>query len=106
MGNSPSSLEKCLVAALAGESALVATPSKPLFALTDVNPYNLEHADIVPAAVTYPRDAQQVAAIVKCAADADLKVQARGGGHSYGNYCSSSSKPPKDFNPCLHCQTC
>jgi FAD/FMN-containing dehydrogenase len=53
--------------------------------ITDVKPYNLG-IPVDPAAVTYPTVPEQVQAIVKCASTWNMKVQARSGGHSYGNY--------------------
>jgi hypothetical protein len=86
MGNSHSSaLGQCLTSAVGGNSALVALPSKLLYQITDVKAYNLD-IPITPAAVTYPQTNNHISAILKCAAEANLKVQARSGGHSYGNY--------------------
>jgi hypothetical protein len=85
MGNKPSSpLGQCLTSAVGGNGDLVAFPSKPLYHLLDVHPYNLD-VSVAPVAITYPRSADQVASIVKCAGS-DYKVQARCGGHSYANY--------------------
>ena len=39
-----------------------------------------------PTAVIRPRNVQEVSAVVKCAARFGVKVQARSGGHSYGNH--------------------
>ncbi|CAI7655278.1 unnamed protein product [Penicillium glandicola] len=50
-----------------------------------VNRYNL-NIPITPAAIAFPTSSQQVAAIVKCATENGYPVQARSGGHSYGNY--------------------
>lgn len=86
MGNSSSTaVGTCLLNAVGGNNALLAFPNKLLYQLTDVKPYNLD-IPVTPAAVTYPESADQVAAIIKCAAKSNLKVQARCGGHSYGNY--------------------
>lgn len=86
MGNSGSTaVQKCLVDAVGGDKALLAYKDTPLYQLSHVKPYNLD-IPVTPAAVTYPKSAEHVAAIVKCAADNDLKVQPRGGGHSYANY--------------------
>jgi FAD/FMN-containing dehydrogenase len=86
MGNSSSTaVETCLSNAVGGNNASLAFPNKLLYQLTDVKPYNLD-IPVTPAAVTYPESADQVAAIIKCAAKSNLKVQARCGGHSYGNY--------------------
>lgn len=84
MGNTSSSpIQKCLQSAVGKDVAF--PTNNPLFQLTDVKPYNLG-VPSTPAAVTYPRTADQVAQIVKCAVDSSLKVQARSGGHSYANY--------------------
>ena len=85
MGNSSSTVRTCFSNAVGGNNALLAFPNKPLYQLTDVKPYNLD-IPVTPAAVTYPESADQVAAIIKCATKLNLKVQARCGGHSYGNY--------------------
>ncbi|KAG0160954.1 hypothetical protein PDIDSM_8486 [Penicillium digitatum] len=50
-----------------------------------VNRYNL-NIPVTPAAVAFPTSTREVAAIVKCAADNGYPVQAKSGGHSYGNY--------------------
>lgn len=86
MGASQSALEKAIKEALGGDESLYAFPGKPFYQQHDVKPYNLS-IPITPAAITFPETTAQVAAIVKCAVDANLKVQARSGGHSYGNYC-------------------
>ncbi|KAK2767565.1 hypothetical protein FQN54_003723 [Arachnomyces sp. PD_36] len=87
MGNSTSSVvHDCLVNAVGGNEDLLAFSNNPLYQISDVHPYNLD-IPLTPAAVTYPETAEHVAGIVKCAAEADLKVQARSGGHSYANYC-------------------
>lgn len=86
MGNGNSSpVGKCLTAAVGGNTALLAYKETPLYQLNHVKPYNLD-IPITPAAVTYPETTDHVAAIVKCAADNNLKVQPRCGGHSYANY--------------------
>lgn len=86
MGASQSALEKAIKAALGDDDGLYAFPAKPFYQIDNVKPYNLS-IPIKPAAITYPKTAAQVAAIIKCAVEAKLKVQARSGGHSYGNYC-------------------
>ncbi|KAF2704451.1 Glucooligosaccharide oxidase [Pleomassaria siparia CBS 279.74] len=86
MGNAPSTaISKCLSSAVGARSELLAYKETPLYELQHVKPYNLD-IKVTPAAVTYPETADQVAAIVKCAADNNFKVQPRCGGHSYGNY--------------------
>lgn len=87
MGNttSVSAGRDCLLSAVGGNSAHVAFPDQLLYHTTAVEAYNL-NIPITPAAVTYPQSAEEVAAVVKCASDYDRKVQARSGGHSFGNY--------------------
>jgi FAD/FMN-containing dehydrogenase len=84
MGNQQSSiLHDCLTSIV--DTGTIAFPSKPFFQLTDVRPYNLD-IHVSPIAVTYPSTNEEVAGIVKCAAENSAKVQARSGGHSYGNF--------------------
>jgi FAD/FMN-containing dehydrogenase len=47
-----------------------------------VRPWNLAQ-DVIPVAVIRPTSAQEVAAVVNCGAQHNVKVQARSGGHSY-----------------------
>jgi len=90
MGSSQSALIEDLKAAVGGKADLLAYPSKPLYQLEHVKPYNLS-IPVKPAAITYPETKEQVAAIVKVAVKYNLKVQARCGGHSYANFCNYSS---------------
>ncbi|KAF4302935.1 Oxygen oxidoreductase covalent FAD-binding site [Botryosphaeria dothidea] len=92
MGNQASSaaaatpdLKSCLTTAVGGDGN-VAFSDDLLYQITDVKPYNLD-IPVTPTAITYPNSSDQVAGIVACAAQYDHKVQARSGGHSYGNYC-------------------
>jgi FAD/FMN-containing dehydrogenase len=86
MGNSNSSaIQQCLTGAVGGNQALLAYKDTPFYQVAHVKAYNLD-IPVTPAAVTYPQTAEHVAAIVKCAADNNLKVQPRCGGHSYANY--------------------
>ncbi|CZR56892.1 related to reticuline oxidase precursor; berberine bridge enzyme [Phialocephala subalpina] len=50
-------------------------------------PYNLR-LSYTPDVIVVPEDDDQVGASVRCAAAANLKVQAKGGGHSYASYSS------------------
>jgi hypothetical protein len=84
-GTTASSIKECLLSAVGGNKNLVAFQGQLFYQALDVRPYNL-NLPVTPAAVTFPETAEQVAAIVKCAADGGYKVQARSGGHSYGNY--------------------
>jgi FAD/FMN-containing dehydrogenase len=91
MGNQQSSaLSNCLTSVVGQGN--VAFPSKPFFQLSDVKPYNLD-IPVSPLAVTYPTSNEQVAGVVKCAADNNAKVQAKSGGHSYGNFGMCLPKP-------------
>lgn len=74
----------CFAAALKGNYSALVLPSSADYD-ESVTPLNL-NIPIAPAAVTYPSSADEVAGVVKCAAQSGLKVQAKGGGHSYGNY--------------------
>ena len=83
-------LRDCLTEAVGGDGGRVAWHTKFAFDLLDVHRYNLAY-NIKPAAVTYPESAEEVGAIVKCAAAAKVPVQARSGGHSFGNYGEPSA---------------
>lgn len=50
-------------------------------------PYNLR-LPYTPAVVTVPSSPDEVSSSVKCAAAYKLKVQPKGGGHSYASYSS------------------
>ena len=81
---STSALVSCLTSSI--PSSLVATQSSDLlYKVNDVRPYNLA-ISVNPIAVTYPQTVSHVSSIVKCAAANKVNVQAKGGGHSYGNY--------------------
>ncbi|KAJ4268890.1 hypothetical protein NW762_002961 [Fusarium torreyae] len=85
MGNSKSiPLRDCLDTICANRSACVTYPSDPLFAWW-AKPFNLEFP-VTPAAIIRPETAIEVSETVKCANKNGLKVQAKSGGHSYGNY--------------------
>ncbi|KAJ7203644.1 hypothetical protein GGX14DRAFT_651929 [Mycena pura] len=95
MGNSPSRLplasqigsplQICLNNVFAGKSSAVSYPQDFLYQLLDVKAYNT-HIPIVPAAVTRPSTPDEISEILRCATESGVKVQARSGGHSYGNY--------------------
>ncbi|KAJ6547857.1 hypothetical protein B0H10DRAFT_1313861 [Mycena sp. CBHHK59/15] len=63
----------------------VSYPEDVLYQFLDVKPYNTD-IPITPAAVTRPKTSSDVANIIQCAVASAVKVQARSGGHSYGNY--------------------
>ncbi|KAL1619719.1 hypothetical protein SLS56_009974 [Neofusicoccum ribis] len=80
------SLQSCLLTAVGTDETLVAIPDEALYQANDVHPYNLD-IPVTPAAVAYPDSAQMIADIVGCAVQYGNKVQARTGGHGFGNYC-------------------
>ncbi|KAJ5787114.1 hypothetical protein N7457_002104 [Penicillium paradoxum] len=80
----------CLLASVGGNSSGVAFPSQVNYSAL-VAPYNLDLLT-TPAAIVFPQNAAQVAAAVRCAVDAGLKVQAKSGGHNYGNYGSTTGQ--------------
>lgn len=84
MGNSPSAtaLETCLEDLCGGRVGCAAGPGAPLYQAAWVKPFNLD-VPVVPAAVVRPEDSEEVAAAVRCAVEAGVKVQAKSGGHSY-----------------------
>jgi len=84
------SFATCLLASTGGNSSAVAFPNQLNYAAL-VAPYNLNLLT-TPAAIVFPQNATQVAAAVKCAVDAGIKVQAKSGGHNYGNYGSSTGE--------------
>jgi hypothetical protein len=95
MGSSNSKnapLVKGIKAALDNDGDLYAFPGDALYQFKNVKPYNLDRL-VKPAAITYPKTTAQIAAIVRCAVEFKVKVQPRGGGHSYGNYCRSLTSP-------------
>ncbi|PLN80611.1 FAD-binding domain-containing protein [Aspergillus taichungensis] len=74
-------LQSCLDAA----TPKVAYEGDPLYQATAVKRYNLD-IKVSPAAVTFPQNAQEVAEVVRCAAENGTAVQAKSGGHSYANH--------------------
>ncbi|KAJ7483161.1 hypothetical protein FB451DRAFT_1169792 [Mycena latifolia] len=81
-----SPLQVCLNNVFASNKGGVSYPQDFLYQFMDVNPYNT-NIPVNPAAVTRPTTSEDVAKIVQCAVASAVKVQARSGGHSYGNYC-------------------
>lgn len=86
MGNAHSGIagHDCFLAAVGHNSNLIAFHGDLLFGSRSPA-YNLNFP-VVPAVLTYPQNSEQVADIVRCAVNNGYKVQARSGGHSYGNY--------------------
>ncbi|KAM4057304.1 FAD binding domain-containing protein [Hirsutella rhossiliensis] len=86
MGNKHSSpLQGCLDSVCTGHRDCVAFPGDVLYDALWVRPYNLD-APVTPAAVIRPSTSAMVSNAVKCAVQHGASVQARSGGHSYGNY--------------------
>ncbi|KAJ7583353.1 hypothetical protein C8J56DRAFT_1005322 [Mycena floridula] len=92
MGNAPSSsqslppLQLCLNHVFTSNLHAVSYPQDAFYQLSVVRPYNTA-IHITPAAVVRPNTAEEVAQVVRCAVESNVKVQARSGGHSYANYC-------------------
>ncbi|SMQ49382.1 unnamed protein product [Zymoseptoria tritici ST99CH_3D7] len=78
---SPKTLNESLLLAVEGKETSLTFPQEA----SEVPLFNKD-IPIVPAAIVKPETAQQVAAIVKCAVERGLKVQAKSGGHSYANH--------------------
>ncbi|EXK36009.1 hypothetical protein FOMG_09198 [Fusarium oxysporum f. sp. melonis 26406] len=83
----PAALRKCLDSVCAGADNCVRYPAsgenREYFQWA--SPFNLGRI-VLPAAVVRPSTDEQVSGFVRCAADSNVKVQARSGGHSYANY--------------------
>ncbi|CAH0052526.1 unnamed protein product [Clonostachys solani] len=80
------SLKQCL-RAVCGIRLLtcVSFAGDPLYQLAWVKPFNLD-IPVTPAAVIRPNTAEEVAGAVKCAKQYNVAIQAKSGGHSYGNF--------------------
>ncbi|KAI2642653.1 FAD-binding domain-containing protein [Xylaria nigripes] len=79
---------QCLLAAVGGNNSLVIDSTSINYnynAIVDSYRYNLDYP-YTPAAIVFPKTTPQVADAVECAFNSGVKVQARSGGHSYGNY--------------------
>lgn len=85
MGQGHSALQTCINGIANGRSGFAAYPSQPLYQLAWVKPYNLD-IKVHPEAVVRPKDSNDVAEVIKCATQNGYKVQAKSGGHSFGNY--------------------
>ena len=83
MGQTPSTpLANCLNAVCNGRDSCVAFPNTPLYQASWVHRYNLD-IEVEPIAVTRPETAEDVSGFVKCAVANNVKVQPKGGGHSF-----------------------
>ncbi|KAK2616563.1 hypothetical protein QQS21_000606 [Conoideocrella luteorostrata] len=86
MGNGQSTaLQQCLNTVCNGRNACVAYPNNPFYQSAWVKAYN-KAIDITPIAVMRPNTADEVAQAIKCAVQNNVHVQAKSGGHSYGNF--------------------
>ncbi|KAG6016071.1 hypothetical protein E4U54_002396 [Claviceps lovelessii] len=86
MGVGPSTpLQQCLNTVCDGRSSCVGYPSQSLYQTLWVKPYN-RAITVTPVAVIRPKTADEVADAIKCAVKEKIHVQARSGGHSYGNF--------------------
>ncbi|KAL1630344.1 hypothetical protein SLS56_005018 [Neofusicoccum ribis] len=83
-------LQGCLTNAVGGDAARAQFPSEGNFRTQDVKPY-IRQYPYTRTAVMYPNTVDEVAEIVKCASQNNLKVQVRSGGHDYVNKCISGS---------------
>ena len=81
----PPDVRQCLVDAVDGSHDRIAFPDQAFNQLRDVQRWNLD-LHVTPAAVTYPESAEQISAVIRCASRSQLKLQAKGGGHSFGFY--------------------
>ncbi|KAM0436601.1 hypothetical protein ACHAPT_002309 [Fusarium lateritium] len=85
MGSGTSTpIRDCLDAVCADRTACVSYPGDISF-ISWAIPFNLEFP-VTPAAVLRPENAFDVSEAVKCAKANGFKVQARSGGHSFGNF--------------------
>lgn len=78
-------VRECLIDAVDGSHHLVVFPENALYQLKDVQRWNLD-LHVTSSAVTNPENAEQISAIIRCASRSKLKVQAKSGEHSFGNY--------------------
>jgi FAD/FMN-containing dehydrogenase len=85
-----STLQQALSKLFQHNPGAVSYPQDLLYQFKSVKPYN-QDIDTTPAAVVRPSNSADVAEVVRCAVASEVKVQARSGGHSYGNYCAANS---------------
>ncbi|KIW05866.1 uncharacterized protein PV09_03067 [Verruconis gallopava] len=78
------SLRYDLLRAVGGERKCIAFPEQSSYRTSTVG-CNLE-ISVKPAAIAFPRKVQHIQDLVTTSAKHGLNVQARSGGHSYGNY--------------------
>ena len=85
-GHSQSYGHNDLVACLLAGQVPVTVPGDPAYAQAS-NPFNVR-LPYSPAAIATPHTPEQVSSAVTCAGSSGVKVQAKGGGHSYSSYSS------------------
>ncbi|KAK3681809.1 hypothetical protein B0T22DRAFT_434159 [Podospora appendiculata] len=89
MGNQASNLtplEKCITAVADGRDGFAGFPGRTILYQDQwVHRYNLDY-EVEPVAVIRPQSAKDISGIIMCATQHNVKVQAKSGGHSYGNY--------------------
>ncbi|OHE98273.1 hypothetical protein CORC01_06470 [Colletotrichum orchidophilum] len=81
------SIESCLGNVCAGRTDCVQFPNQKNAskATSWMAPFNLGQI-VTPTAIVRPKDAQEVASVVRCAIKHGVKVQAKSGGHGWGNH--------------------
>jgi len=67
----------------------IAVPGQALYARIRA-PYNANYASVKPLAVVRPKDAADVARVVRWAAQTHVPIVARSGGHSYGGWSTTT----------------
>ncbi|KZN93018.1 Reticuline oxidase [Penicillium chrysogenum] len=86
MGNTSSVAgRECFMAAVGGNPDMAIFRGDLLYQFRALPSYN-QAIPVHPEVITCPNDTTQVAEIVRCAVEANYRVQAYSGGHSYGNY--------------------
>jgi hypothetical protein len=81
---SQSDFEACVSKAVCYKSELYAFPNAANYSQS-LGLYNLD-ISLAPSALAYPTSAKEVSELVKCAAAAEVAVQAVSGGHSFANF--------------------
>lgn len=79
-------LKTCLDNICSDRPHCVSYAGDTLYETKWVRRFNIHYSNVYPRAVIRPHTAQQVSQIVQCAANHNLTVQAKGGGHSYANF--------------------
>ena len=86
-------LQRDLIHALGGDVSLIAFPWQRKYRSVVDKRCNLALPTPRPAAITFPKHVRQIREIVKTAARHGLAIQARSGGHSYGNHSLGGGGP-------------